>query len=153
MRSVLAAALILSVGFGAAGCRSAKTTPGGTAPASSAKEKTPLRRDIQEYRVIWTRGGKLGYLKTYAYSRGPDTPVRVHEVENLENRQVGWITDSGEGERFDFLDPSKRASRRVEFERVPLPTDTMENQVRRIFSLDPLTEIAVTKAGPADIRQ
>jgi hypothetical protein len=150
MKAILAAALVAAAALGAAGCRSSSATAG---TRTTVYDPNTVDMKIRNYQVIWTRGGKLGYLKTFDVSRPEEKSVRLHYVTDLEFRDVGWIADDGQGERFDYLDPETREARRVAFERVALPVDTIENQIKRIFMVDPGLEIALRPADAVDVQR
>ena len=126
MRSLVAAALVVAAAFGASGCRSS----GAAAPAGGG---AGVAMKIKGYRVVWTRGGKLGYLKTFDVSRPEEPTVELHYVCDLEFRDIGWIANDGQAERYEIPEQKVREAYRESFERVTLPVDTLENQVRRIF--------------------
>ncbi len=154
MRSGLVVALALALGL--AGCSAPGTAPagGGGEEARLRKKETPLRREIRDYRVVYARGmGKIGYLLTYSVSRGPDSPVTMYFAEDLGNREVGWVGEDGQGERWDYTPERESAARKEPFRAETLPKDDLEHQVRRIFGLDPLAEIAIRQANPADAKR
>ncbi len=142
MRTVIGFALVLSFAAAAAGCRS-----------RAPKEDPGPAMAIEDYRVIWTRGGKLGYLQTYDVSRPNEPTVRLHYVHDLDFRQVGWIADDGQAERYDYPPSRVAEARRTAFERVTLPVDSMEAQIRRILQVDPRTEIALQRATATDLHR
>jgi hypothetical protein len=146
MRAILVAALVAACAFAAPGCRAGRG-------AGSRGGGDAVDMSIRQYQVIWTRGGKLGYLKTFAVAKADESAVTLHTVEDLEFRQRGWIANDGQAERFDYGPDRVREAYRAPFERTVLPLDTLENQIRRIFEIDPLTEIALRPAEAADIRK
>lgn len=149
MRNGFGVALVLCsalgvLALGASGCRSGgKKAEGVKAPDMA----------IKDFKVVWTRGGKLGYLKTYDVSEPGQPKVRIHYVEDVDFRQVGWVADDGQGERFDYPAAAIGEAKRAVFDRIALPVDTIENQVRRIFQVDPETDLAFQRATEADIRR
>jgi hypothetical protein len=149
MRTVLVLA-IAAAALAPSGCRTSKRAEGLERPAEYA---TDLRMEARDYRVIWTRGGKLGFLQTFAVSEPRGPTVTMHHVLDTEFRQVGWIANDGQGERFVY--PAERIgeAKRTTFERVVLPVDTLENQVRRILGVDPTTEIALAPAADQDLHR
>jgi hypothetical protein len=147
MGSALRVALILVAGLGLCACHSAKKR----APGEVENPTAALAKQTKDVRVIWTRGGKLGYLYTYDVAQGEDTPVVMHEVEDLEFRKVGWVSNDGQGGRYDYPADKVREARREPFTVVELPIDTLENQVRRILGVDPETPIALRHAEEADL--
>jgi len=148
MKAILVAALAAAAALGAAGCRSS----GGTGSAASAGPDAVGMR-IRNYQVIWTRGGKLGYLKSYDVAKPAESSVIIHYVTDLDFRDRGWIANDGQAERFEYSDPAHREALRSAFERVPLPVDTIENQIKRIFMVDPGLEIALRPADPVDVQK
>jgi len=144
MKAIHAAILALSAALGAAGC------------SSSGEKAAPpnMGMEIHNYQVIWGRGGKLGYLRTYDVAPRNEAPVRIHYVLDLDLRtDRGWVSDNGLGERFEYPQPKIREAYRSPFERVVLPVDTIENQIKRILGVDPGVEIALTPATAADVVQ
>ena len=150
MRSILAIALAVAAGFGAAGCGS--TGGGGSGGSASGPG---VRMDIRNYQVIWARGGKLGYLRTYDVTDGSKesgAAVPIHYVLDLDLKtDRGWVSDNGLGERFEYPAPRMREALRSPFERVTLPVDSVENQIKRILGVDPALEIRLMPASPADL--
>jgi hypothetical protein len=147
VKAILASALVLATALGAAGCRSrgAGTSPGGEDDVGMA---------LTNYQVIWTRGGKLGYLRTWDVARGKETSVQIHYVLDLDLRtERGWVSDNGLGERFEYPESKIREARREPFERVTLPEDSIQNQIKRILRVDPATEIALRPASETDLLQ
>ena len=149
MRPALAFVLAVSA-LALPGCKGAKPAPG---PQRPPEYGTDLRMEIRDYRVIWTRGGKLGYLQTYAVSEPEGPPVTMHQVLDLDFRQLGWIANDGQGERFVYPAEKVGEAKRTTFDRVTLPVDSLENQVRRILGVDPLAEIALAPAAEQDLRK
>jgi len=149
MRPALAL-LLAAAALPLAGCGSSKPAPGPQRPPEYGSD---LRMDIRDYKVIWTRGGKLGYLQTYAVSDVQGPAVTMHQVLDLDFRQLGWIADDGQGERYVYPAQKVGEAKRTTFERVPLPVDSLENQVRRILGVDPLAEIALAPAAEQDLRK
>ncbi|MCK6479960.1 MAG: hypothetical protein HUU06_14075 [Planctomycetaceae bacterium] len=146
MRHSLGLALVLGLALG--GCSGTRKDPAPPVPELAIK-------DVQ---VVWTRGGKLGYLKTYdaratdAQGR-PGPVVAIHYVEDLEFRQVGWIANDGQAERYAYPPKAEAEARRVVFDRVPLPPGSLEDQVKRILQVEPTTELAFQRATEADFRR
>jgi hypothetical protein len=134
-------AVLLAVAVLAApGCASRKEV---ATPRTPPPIKSDLRREIVGYQQIWAEGkGKVGYLITYEVSRGPDTPVTMFFVENPENKEMGWVGPDGNGSRYYTPQDSLVSAKRATFEEIPLPQDDLENQVRRILSLDPKAQLA-----------
>ena len=153
MRPILAVALAVAAGLGIAGCGSTgdKDAAGG-APAKGAMAMT-----IKNYQVIWARGGKLGYLRTYDVvdpARPQDTPVPIHYVLDLDLKtDRGWVSDNGLGERYEYPAKRVREAYRAPFERIQLPSDTIHNQIKRILEVDPALEIVLSPASAADVGQ
>jgi hypothetical protein len=146
MNRVLAVSLVAAAALGAAACGSTKKGP----PPSPG---TDLAMQIKGYQVVWTRGGKLGYMRTYDVSRRGESPVEIHYLEDLDFRQVGWVANDGQAERWVYPPTKVAEAKRITFDRVTLPVDTLENSVKRIFEVDPLTEIALRPAADADFRK
>ena len=148
MRAILAVALAVAAGLGSAGCATSDREP--TATTSGKVGMT-----IRNYQVIWARGGKLGYLRTYDVAdaaRPGERPVPIHYVLDLDLRtDRGWVSDNGLGERFDYPADRVKEAYRAPFERIPLPADSVENQIKRILGVDPGVEIALRPASPADV--
>lgn len=150
MKAILVSAFVVAAAaLGVAGCRSSAQT--GT--RTTVYDPNTVDMKLRNYQVIWTRGGKLGYLKTFDVSRPEEKPVRLHYVSDLEFRDVGWVADDGQAERFDYMNPETREARRTTFDRVPLPIDTIENNIKRIFLVDPTLEIALRPADPVDVQR
>jgi hypothetical protein len=144
MKAIHAAILAMSAALGAAGCAS---------PAEKAAAGN-VAMEIQNYQVIWARGGKLGYLRTYDVAPRNESPVRIHYVLDLDLKtDRGWVSDNGLGERFEYPERKIREAYRSPFERVVLPVDSIENQIKRIIGVDPGTEIALRPATADDVRQ
>lgn len=145
MRTAMGLVLALALGgvVGASGC---------AASGGSGDIKGPDMA-IKDVQVIWTRGGKLGYLDTYDVSERNQTAVTLHYVEDLDFRKMGWIADDGQGERFAYPESRLGEAKRTVFERVPLPKDALENQIRRILQVDPKTEIKLQRASVADLHR
>lgn len=142
MRTAIGFALVLSLAAAAAGCRS-----------RAPKEDPGPGRSVQDYRVIWTRGGKLGYLQTDLVSRPNEPKVRLHYVLDLDFRERGWVADDGQAERFEYPPSRVAEAQRAPFERVALPVDSLEAQIRRILQVDMRTEIALQHATEADLKR
>jgi len=153
MRPILAIALAVAAGLGVAGCG----TTGGKDAAGGSSAEGGVGMTISNYQVIWTRGGKLGYLRTYdvaEVSSPGETPVPIHYVLALDLKtDLGWVSDNGLGERFEYPAQKIREARRTPFERIQLPSDSIENQIKRILGVDPGTEIALRPASAADVGQ
>jgi len=147
MASALRVALVLAAGLALCACASGKKK----APGESDNPTAALDRQTKAVRVIWTRGGKLGYIYTYDVAQAGDTPVEMHEVEDLEFRMVGWIANDGHAGRYEYPADKIREAQREPFTVVELPLDTLENQVRRILQVDPQTPIALRRAEDADL--
>jgi hypothetical protein len=145
----IAAVLLLSAAAAAAGCGSTKDPAPGAAPSAA---DAPVRK-IKASRVIWTRGGKVGYLQTYDMAPAGGSPVEIHYAEDLDFRERGWVANDGQGVMFRYPEDEIREAFRAPFFEDPLPTDTIENNVKRIFGLDPRTEIAFRPASEADVRR
>ncbi len=146
MRASLGLTLVLGLACCAGGCRS-----------SSSREAPVVAPEmaIKDVQVVWTRGGKLGFLKTYDMAAknqdgrmGPR--VTIHYVEDVDFRRLGWIANDGQAERFDYPVTAEAEAKRVIFDRVPLPPGSIEDQVRRIFQVEPTTEIALQRAVEGD---
>jgi hypothetical protein len=148
VKAILASALVLAAALGAAGCG---TTGEGT---SAGGDDGGVGMTISNYEVIWTRGGKLGYLRTWDVSRTRGDSVPIHYVLDLDLvTERGWASDNGLGERYEYPESKIRESRREPFERVTLPEDTKLNQIKRILRVDPATEIKLRPADAADLHR
>ncbi|MHC4923633.1 MAG: hypothetical protein ACYTG4_06080 [Planctomycetota bacterium] len=146
------AAIALVATFALAGCQA--TDREDLDHGATAEEAAALQREVTEFQTVWARGvGMVGYVKTYMVSNPPDAPVELHFVEDMDFREMGWITNSGKGERYQYLEEKQASAHRAAFKRVELPVDTLENQVRRIFGLDPLTDIRLVPSSQADLRR
>ena len=146
MRSLPFAALLLAAVAAAPACRSAKEERVQEPPVADVQSR-PL-----DYRVIWTRGGMLGYVRTVELSRPDEPAVPVHTVLDLDFVERGWCANDGQGERYDYPEKKIREAKRTVFDRVVLPSDTVENQIRRILRLPATTEIALRTATAADVQ-
>lgn len=150
MRRVLVLALaVLAAAPAIAGCagKRAETT-------ERPKEySTQLELDITDYRVVWTRGGRQGYLQTYDAREGEGPTVTLHKVLDNDFREMGWIANDGKGERFVYPPQKVGEALRTSFQREPLPVDTIENQVRRCLGIEPTVQIALTAASDADLKK
>jgi hypothetical protein len=146
MRSILAVALAVAAGLGLSGCK---------APQETVETSGKVGMTIRNYQVIWARGGKLGYLRTYDVAdagRPGEKPVPIHYVLDLDLKtDRGWVSDNGLGERFEYPADRVKEAYRAPFERVALPADTIENQIKRILGVDPGTEIALRPAAASDV--
>ncbi len=150
MKAILSIALAVAAGLGAAGC-------GSTAPAGASPAPAGVKMTIRNYEVIWARGGKLGYLRTYDVhdpARPEEASVPIHYVLDLDLKtERGWVSDNGLGERYEYPAQKVREARRAPFERVQLPVDSLHNQIKRILGVDPGTEIVLSPASSADVGQ
>ena len=150
MRAILPAALAVAVSLCAAGC----TTTAAEDSAAAGPAAGGVGMTLRDYQVIWTRGGKLGYLRTYDVAGPNETPVQIHYVLDLDlKRERGWVSDNGLGERYDYPESKIREALRTSFERVALPADSVVNQIKRICRVDPATEIALRPASASDVGQ
>lgn len=135
--------LLAVVALASTGCMSRRDTTLTEAQARSSRPQSSLKREIVGYQQIWAQGhGKVGYLITYDVSQGPDKPVTLFFVEDLENVEKGWVTPDGQGMKFHTPETAVASAHRAAFLEVPLPQDDLENQVRRIFDLDPTTPLS-----------
>jgi len=147
--------LVLAVAAAAAAaalpaCGSKRTAE----PAGRPKEyESALSLRIKDYRVVWTRGGRLGYLQSYDASEAEGPTVTLHKVLDNDFREMGWFADDGQGERFVYPPRKVGEALRTAFQREVLPVDSLENQVKRILGLAPTTEIALAPAEDADLRK
>ncbi len=150
------ALLAVALALGAMGCQSRGEmaasrdgSGGGAARTGPALAERPLA-----YRVVWASGkGRVGYVETREMARGPDRPVTRHVAMDLEFVEVGWYTDAGDGVRYDYPQTSVKSAFQEQFLPETLPVDTLDNQVRRIFRLDPTTPITLVRATEADLRR
>ncbi len=145
MKSILVAALVLSAAVGAAGCSSSRGTAG---------NPDGMGMTITNYQVIWARGGKLGYLRTYDVAMAKESPVPIHYVLDLDLVTTrGWVSDNGLGVRYEYPKSKIREAFRAPFEEVTLPEDSKMNQIKRILQVDPSTEIALRPAEASDLKR
>ncbi|HEU4394220.1 MAG TPA: hypothetical protein VFS92_01565 [Planctomycetota bacterium] len=150
MRRVLVLALaVLAAAPAAAGC-ARKRAAEGERPKEYASR---LELDIKDYRVVWTRGGRQGYLQTFDAREGEGPTVTLHKVLDNDFREMGWIANDGKGERFVYPPRKVGEALRTAFQREPLPVDSIENQVRRCLGIEPTVEIALTAASDADLKK
>jgi hypothetical protein len=154
MKRSLHAALVLAVALGAAACRSGgagRQEDPMRSTAAASRDDVDMR--LKDYQVVWTRGGKVGYVRTFAVSKPNEPTVDLHYVCGLDFVDMGWVAGDGQAERFVYPEEKIREAKRTSFERETLPADTLENQVRRLLSLAPTTEIALRPASEADVQR
>lgn len=153
MRSILVVALAVAAGLGAAGCGST----GSGVSSDTTMAAGGIGMTLTNYQVIWTRGGKLGYLRTYDVAdtkRPGESSVPIHYVLDLDLKtERGWVADNGLGERYEYPSDEVREARRLPFERIELPSDSIHNQIKRILGVDAATEIKLVPASAADVRR
>jgi hypothetical protein len=147
-------AAVVLVAAAAAACQSARD-PHGAKPGSPAKAGQPqVQRELRDYRTVWLQAkGKVGFVKTYLVGQGTADAVVLHFCEDLENREVGWYGNGGQGVRYAPLTDRMGAARREAYDAVELPRDTEDNQVRRLLGLEPDAAITILPTTQADLRR
>src|SRR5262245_61060501 len=103
MRSFSRVALAVLVSLGAAACAgSRKQDSREAAFATTPRTQDDVDMALKDYQVVWTRGGKVGYVRSFSVSKPNEPTVTLHYVCGRDFVDLGWCSDDGQGERFVY---------------------------------------------------